>query len=111
MHEMGLAAELARMARQAAGSRPIVKMTIAVGVLAGVNRDSLLFGLEAVWQDLGQKIPEVVMYDEAAGFRCVCGTEYEGADPLTACPDCGGYERTITKGKDCMLENIEVDNG
>jgi Zn finger protein HypA/HybF involved in hydrogenase expression len=110
MHEMGLAAELARIAQQAAGPRSIVKMTIVVGGLAGVNRDSLLFGLEAVWREKGQPLPAIVIRDEAAGFACACGTIYENADPLAACPACGGYERTITKGKDCMLETIEVDH-
>jgi Zn finger protein HypA/HybF involved in hydrogenase expression len=26
------------------------------------------------------------------------------------CPSCGGYDRKITAGKDCLVESIEVND-
>ena len=108
MHEAGIADDILAVVLQYAEGRKITAVKIKVGELAGINTDSLLFHLECLSQEKHitplkfdiQKIPAV--------FICQCGHQYQSVDPLMACPVCGGYEREIIEGKDCIVENIEV---
>ena len=110
MHEYSVASAIMNTALSAAGKRPVQKLTLRNGALSGVFAESLIMYLEMISEERGMSGLRIEIVPEKARFRCICGTEYESDNFLSACPSCNGYEREIVAGKECRLESIEVDD-
>jgi hydrogenase nickel incorporation protein HypA/HybF len=110
MHEYSVASEIAAIVQQTAQGRPVKKITLAIGALSGVFSESLLMYLELVLPDMGMNNVVIETKEVPALFACACGTEYNAENIATACPACGGYQRTIKAGHDCTVESIEVED-
>ncbi|HUI94092.1 MAG TPA: hydrogenase maturation nickel metallochaperone HypA [Chitinivibrionales bacterium] len=110
MHEYSVATEIAAIVKQTAQGRSVKKITIVIGTLSGVFSESLLMYLEIVLPDMGMDKVEIETKESAAVFACACGNEYTATNMALACPKCGGYERTIKAGQDCIVESIEVED-
>jgi hydrogenase nickel incorporation protein HypA/HybF len=111
MHEYGVALEIVRMAREAAGKRTISKVSIAVGDLSGVFSDSLVMYGELLFHDAQPSCDVLFSIRRVnAEFRCSCGTAYVPTELFAPCPDCGGFDRTVIGGNQCTIESIEVED-
>jgi hydrogenase nickel incorporation protein HypA/HybF len=110
MHEYSIAADIAEIVAQTAAGRPVKKISLAIGALSGVFSDSLLMYLDLVLSEMGMHDVAVEAKDVPASFICSCGTHYSAERMTAVCPACGGFERTITSGKDCTVESIEVED-
>jgi hydrogenase nickel incorporation protein HypA/HybF len=110
MHEYSVASEIAAIVKQTAQGRRVKKITIAIGSFSGIFSESLLMYLELVLPDMGMDNVEIETKETAAVFACACGNEYTAQNMALACPGCGGYERTIKTGHDCIVESIEVED-
>ena len=110
MHEYSVASEIAAIVQQTAQGRPVKKITLAIGALSGIFDESLRMYLELVLPDMGMDNVQIDTKETSAVFACACGNDYTAQNMALACPKCGGYERTIKTGHDCIVESIEVDD-
>jgi hydrogenase nickel incorporation protein HypA/HybF len=110
MHEYSVATEIAEIVKQTAQGRPVKKISLAIGSLSGIFTDSLLMYLEIVLPDMGMNNVAIETREVPALFACACGNEYKAENIASACPACGGFERTIKAGHDCTVESIEVED-
>ena len=109
MHEYGVALEIAGAARAAADGRRITGITVRVGGLSGVCGESLAMYCDLVFRERNDGAVDVTLTDVPARFRCSCGTEYSPRKLFDPCPSCGGADRVVVDGKECVLESIKVD--
>ena len=110
MHEYGVALEIAQTALSAAGSRRLSKVTLRIGELSGVFAESLAMYCDLIFREKQSERVEVVAMTIPARFTCACGTVYSPRKLFDPCPSCGGADRTVIDGKECLLESIEVDS-
>jgi hydrogenase nickel incorporation protein HypA/HybF len=111
MHEYGVALEIAERAAAAAGSRRLSKITLRIGALSGIFAESLAMYCDLLFRGKQPAAVEIVPVNVPARFRCSCGTEYSPRKLFDPCPSCGGADRDIIDGKECLLESIEVEDG
>ncbi len=114
MHEMGIAAEVARLAAQeaeAAGATRILGLRLRVGRWSGVEPQSLRFALEALGEGTPLAGCRVEIEAVEPAFRCgSCGEEYPGAGYFDPCPRCGGLGSDLVAGDELSLAEIEVED-
>jgi Zn finger protein HypA/HybF involved in hydrogenase expression len=110
MHEYGIALEIAARALENAGNRRLLRITVSNGELSGVCTESLAMYCDMVFRGRQSSPVDVVSVKVPARFRCSCGREYAPGKLFEPCTACGGIDRTIIGGKECVLESIEVDN-
>ena len=117
MHEMGIALEVARLAREAAaaeGAPRVVSLRLRVGRWAGVEPESLRFALETLASTaepgdalLGCRLDLERVEPE---FACpACGERYCAEGYLEPCPACGGLGADLVAGDELSLTEIEVE--
>ena len=113
MHELSLAQNMVKAALQAEGvtARNLCTLNINCGVLAGVNIQSLRFGLELTCEQFQIEGVNINIKDSAAELKCKCGCCYTSEDIFGECPGCGSSEQRVIGGKDIFLESVEVENG
>ncbi len=110
MHEYSVALNVADLVLQHSQGKRIEKVNLSIGDMSGVFYDSLAMYLQLVLEEKGHK--DVVLNAQfiPATFVCACGKEYTASKMAEACPACGGYDRKITAGKDCLVESIEIND-
>jgi Zn finger protein HypA/HybF involved in hydrogenase expression len=111
MHELSVATGIVDLALSHTGGRRLTAVNLAVGLNAGVFKDSLLFYLDLLFEEKGIKDVKVGWRDVPMHCRCDCGAEYETTVFLAPCPTCGSFTRSMTGGQDCTVDSIEVDDG
>lgn len=121
MHELGIATDVARIARETAagqGAARIVSLRLRVGAWSGVEPASLRFALETLSApgvcEAGDPLQGVRVDLERVEpeFLCPsCGLEYRGEGYFDPCPRCGGLGGTLVRGEELELVEIEVDDG
>jgi hydrogenase nickel incorporation protein HypA/HybF len=111
MHEMGVAAEIHRIARESVAGRGVGRITcvrLAVGDLAAVEPEILGYAWEALVQGTPEEGAVLEIDWRPARQTCpVCG-DLSGRAPgswLRLCPRCGGILR-VTGGDD--LDVLQV---
>ncbi|MGD2175071.1 MAG: hydrogenase maturation nickel metallochaperone HypA [Candidatus Brocadiaceae bacterium] len=112
MHELALSQSIVRTALSASGvdARRVTAIGLQVGELAAVNVSSLEFCMELVLQEHEMSRAEVRIERVPAKARCQCGHVYAPTDMFSPCPNCAGFEREITRGKDVDIEYVEVED-
>jgi hydrogenase nickel incorporation protein HypA/HybF len=111
MHELGVAAGIVDLALEHAGGRRLTALNLALGVNAGVFQGSLVFYLDLLLRDRGMKDVKVQVRDVPLHCVCDCGAGYETFRFMAPCPNCGSFKRTMSGGRDCLVESIEVEDG
>jgi hydrogenase nickel incorporation protein HypA/HybF len=111
VHELGVATGIVDLALEHAGGRPLTALNLALGVNAGVFQESLLFYLDLLLEERGMKGVRVEVRDVPLHCVCDCGAGYETFRFMTPCPQCGSFQRTMSGGRDCTVESIEVEDG
>jgi hydrogenase nickel incorporation protein HypA/HybF len=113
MHEMGIAAEILRIAQAEAaraGAARIQAMDLRIGLWSGVEPDSLCFALEALGIGTPAEGAQVRIERVSPRFHCrSCGAEFEGKDHLDACPRCESVDAALIAGEEMALAAIEVE--
>lgn len=108
MHELSLAQGICRRIIERIGRKRLGVIRLDVGVLSGVEAQSLEFCLGEVARLDGLGEPAVEITRITPAMRCACGRTYEADDLLEACPDCGGYERDVVGGTELTVTSVDV---
>lgn len=113
MHELSIASALLDQLEGELAKRPGSKFTkvgLRIGDLAGVDRDALTFGFDAIvkdshWYPLALEIERVKRRQ-----RCPsCAYEFEAEHWSTACERCGNPVTQTIAGEELQLAYIEVE--
>lgn len=113
MHEMGIAAEVLRLACKeaaAAGAQRIVGLELRVGRWSGVEVESLRFAISALSDETAAEGARLEIDVIEPRFRCPrCEKGYTAKTHFEACPECGALGGVLTAGDEMTLVQIEVD--
>lgn len=113
MHEIGIASSIIEAGQteacRRAGSR-LVRVSVKVGVLSGVNLDALRFAFTALTQGTDLETVDFEIQECARRDRCAaCGHEFESALYSRPCPQCSGVESSLVAGDELDLAFVEVE--
>ena len=114
MHEASIAEAVIRTVQKAV-PRPearVTQVTIVVGVLAGVQTESLRFCFEEFARGTRLEGARLVLTREPALLTCrACGPNgnYDGAGPVPVkCGRCGGAQN-LEGGHALYVDNVEIE--
>jgi len=114
MHEMGIATEIRRIAREAVEGRGpgrIAHVRVAVGDLAGVEPELLTFAWEAAVAETPEDGATLEIDWRPARQTCAACGDVPGRAPgswLRLCPGCGGVLR-VTGGDDLDVLTVTFE--
>jgi hydrogenase nickel incorporation protein HypA/HybF len=114
MHEMGIAAEIVRIAvesipREMAGSR-VVRVNLRVGKLAAVVPESLRFCFEVVAKETAAEGAELEIQEMAVMAQCKgCDHQWEIENTVFSCPQCGSGTIDMLSGRELDIDSIELE--
>jgi hydrogenase nickel incorporation protein HypA/HybF len=113
MHELSLAAGIVDLVSDAARAHDasrVVRVRLAVGALAQVEPEALALGFEAASRGTVAEGASLVIERPPGTARCLgCGATPTVAQRGDPCPDCGGFELSITGGEDLRVIDLEVE--
>lgn len=110
MHELGIASRMLSDVLERANGAKLKRITLSVGVLSGVSRESLRFCMDLALEERSISGVEVKTLLAPLVYACECGHEYLPAKPWDACPFCGKLERKAKGAKVCEVESFELAN-
>ena len=115
MHELAIVEALIEQVGtelDRAGYKGAVKrLELAVGRLSGVHCDSLRFAFSLLSPGTLAEGAELFIREPSAISRChQCAATTEIAEMVIDCPLCGSSEIVIEKGRELLLESIEIED-
>ena len=112
MHEFGIAQGLLEVvlerAKQAGATR-IDRITMEIGVLAGIEEEPLQFAFKALAEDTPAASAQLVI--DKIPLRCYCSpcdAVFECKPFAYRCPTCGQSSAEVRTGKEMNLLSMEV---
>lgn len=113
MHEMGLAAEIIRIAEaeaEVAGGGMVSVLRMRIGEWAGVEAESLRFALEVLGEGTLLAGCRVEIERVEPRFRCgACGATYAGDGYFAPCSGCGAGGGELVQGDELTVAELEVE--
>jgi len=112
MHELSIAMGIVKIAEDEtakAKAQKVTKIELEIGVLSGIELDSLNFIWEsAVENSVLEGAEKEIIIVEGVG-KCVdCEIEFNMENIYDCCPKCGSNFKGILKGKELKVKSLEV---
>ena len=108
MHELSIAESICRGIAQRVNGARVQEMTVQIGALSGVNRDSLEFCLGEAARMAGVRLDRFDIEVVPARAECDCGHTYDANNLLDPCPKCDGFSRSFTGGDEVVVSKLIV---
>lgn len=112
MHELSLAQSIVEMAEVEARrhhAAVIEELELEIGLLAGVDVETLDFALESAVKGSWLENARIVRHVLTGEARCgECQTVFSLHTPLVPCPQCGSWWIEILRGKELRIKSIVV---
>lgn len=113
MHEISLAYEVIELAKREAEknkAHTVLEISIEVGDLSGVERDSFRSAIELVVKDSILENATINIERIKGKGRCSgCNKEFEMNQRFDPCPDCNCFPSEITGGKEFRVVSLIVE--
>ena len=113
MHEYPITLDVVRIAVSAAekaGAAKVTSIHLIVGELSSVFDESVQLFFDILSEGTPAAGAKLVFKKVRAELKCIsCGFVYERPQGAFDCPRCGGESRLTGKGKEFLVESIEVD--
>jgi hydrogenase nickel incorporation protein HypA/HybF len=113
MHEMALAESMLEIVEKAArqhGASRVSAVRLEIGALSHVAVDALRFCFDAVTRgSLAEGATLDIESTPGEAWCMPCGERVPLAQVGDACPRCGGYQLTVTRGEDMRVRDIAID--
>lgn len=113
MHEMSLCEGILQVLQEQARAQQFSRVKcvwLEIGDLAGVERDAMRFGFDAVMRDSiahGARLEIVEVPGQAWCLQCAKSVRVR--QRYEACPDCGSYQLQVTGGEEMRIKELEVE--
>ncbi len=111
MHELALSQNIVDLVVERArreGVSAVSRVTIEVGMAAGVEPDALRFCFDIVTAETLVQGAELVIETIALQARCRnCGWKFEPADVVSSCPRCGTYAPLLERGRELRVKSFD----
>jgi hydrogenase nickel incorporation protein HypA/HybF len=108
MHELSIASAVLASAERSAAGRRVLAVRLRVGALRQVAHGSLAFYWPIVTRGGACHDARLELEPVPARARCrACSREWELAEPLLRCPDCG-QAADVVAGEELEIESIDV---
>lgn len=112
MHEVSLALEvLDHLAHNVNKQGPlrIVRVTLRVGALSGVDSGALRFALEGLAAGTLIEGAQLEIEDVAGSAWCeVCASRQPIDFRLSPCPGCGHYPLSLPEGTELVIQSVDI---
>ncbi|SDW27518.1 hydrogenase nickel incorporation protein HypA/HybF [Lutibacter oricola] len=112
MHELSIAMDIVRITENEttkANANKVTKIELEVGVLSGVEVDSLEFvWSSAVKDSILEKANLKILKISGKGKCKDCNTEFEMENIFDVCPKCSSNFKSILQGKELRVKTLEV---
>jgi hydrogenase nickel incorporation protein HypA/HybF len=111
VHEFDLSSAIVQTVNKHAQGRQVTHITLQVGRLRQVVKDTLLFYLAIVGKDTPCEGATLEIIGVPAVLHCkTCRHEWEIEIPAFICPTCGPGAVEVKTGEEFMVESIEVED-
>ena len=112
MHELSIAMGIVRIAEDEtskANASEVTKIELEVGVLSGVEIDSLEFVWSSAVKDSVLEKANLSIYKIEGKGKCTdCDTKFDMENIYDVCPKCSSNFKGILKGKELRVKALEV---
>jgi hydrogenase nickel incorporation protein HypA/HybF len=109
MHELGIAQNIVAIVCERAGSAPVKRVALEVGVLSGVMADAIAFCFPIVAEGTACAGAQLEIREIAGRARCrSCGSEFAFPRLGTPCP-CGSRQAEPTQGAELNVKEMELE--
>lgn len=112
MHELSIALGIVKIAEDEtvkANAKKVTKIELEIGVLAGVELESLNFVWElAVKKTVLEQAKKEIIIIKGKGKCIDCDTEFEMKKIYDTCPNCNSNFKGILQGKELRVKALEV---
>ena len=112
MHELSIALGIVKIAEDEtakAKAKQVTKIELEIGVLAGIELESLNFVWDsAVKSTVLENAEKVIDVIKGSGKCIDCDTEFAMENIYDCCPNCGSNFKGILKGKELRVKTLEV---
>jgi len=112
MHELSIALGIVKIAENEtakANARKVTKIELEIGVLSGVELDSLNFVWESAVKDsVLEEAEKEIDIIEGKGKCAACDIEFHMANIYDPCPNCNSNFKGIIQGKELRVKALEV---
>ena len=96
-------------AREAQASK-ITKISLTVGQLSGIVPECVELQFRIASKGTIAEGANLSFNRPSSNLRCrKCGTSYSADGFQLRCPNCGKQEFEVLSGRECLVENIEVE--
>jgi hydrogenase nickel incorporation protein HypA/HybF len=120
MHELSMAQAIVDTVLDAAeknDAQDVLEVTIEIGQLTMLNSEQLKFLLDVIIEGTLLENSKILIEEIPVEIKCQsCDFEgeanTEGSDhylTIVICPECGGRNFEITKGRECNVKNIRIE--
>ncbi len=110
MHEVSIAEGIVSAVEQSVPEgTPVLSVRVAVGELAGVDVEALLFAWESVRKGTAMQRAALVIERPPGKAWCMqCAKDVPLHRHGDACPFCGGYQLLPTQGHELQVLDVEI---
>ena len=112
MHELSIALGIVKIAEDEtakANAEKVTKIELEIGVLSGIEIESLNFVWEAAVQDsVLENAEKEIIIIEGRGKCIDCDAEFDLENIYDCCPKCNSNFKGILKGKELRVKALEV---
>ena len=113
MHELGIATDIVGVVKRVADdndARRVGEVVVEIGLLAGVEKDSLEFCYEVITRGTRLEGSHLKVVEVKPRARCrACEKEYEVKMDNFHCPHCKSKKFDLLIGRDINLKEVEVE--
>ena len=109
MHELGITRNIVSIVSDAAGGRPVRRVSLEIGKLSGVMPDAIAFCFDVVAAGTPLAGAELDIHQiEGSGECSVCGAEFAMPTLYTPCP-CGSRSSMRVRGEELTIKTMELE--
>jgi hydrogenase nickel incorporation protein HypA/HybF len=113
MHELSIAMNIVQITGEKLASYPgkkPVKITLQIGLLAGVEFDALDFALQSATRGTLLENALIEIEKIKGEAQCsVCQVKFPAEDYLVNCPECGSFQINFLSGRELLIRSIEME--
>ncbi len=109
MHELGITQNIVGIVVEHAGGRPVKRVVLEIGTLAGVMADAIEFCFDVVAKGTALQGAKLEIHRIEARAKCrSCGSEFMQQTLFSACA-CGSRDVERLSGEELKIKEYELD--